>query len=66
MPGSVTHAAAETCDGPSATPTYTPTSSSGNPPLDTDLRRLVEAWGTLPRPLRAGIMAMVEASSLKE
>ncbi len=63
MLGSATDCAAETCDGPSATPTHTPISSSGNPPLDDELRRLVDAWPTLPGPVRAGILAMVEATA---
>ena len=35
---------------------------SGDPaPIDTDLRRLIDAWPTLPDPVRAGIIAMVKA-----
>ncbi len=34
-----------------------------NDPQDPDLRRLVEAWPTLPDPVRAGIVAMVEATA---
>ncbi len=62
MPGSVTDGATETCDGAPATPNSSHDSSGGNPPLEDDLRRLVEAWPTLPDPVRAGIVAMVEAT----
>ena len=35
---------------------------SGDPaPIDADLRRLIDAWPTLPDPVRAGIIAMVKA-----
>ncbi len=51
------------CDDAPATPAHNPDSSSGNPPLAPDLRRLVEAWPTLPDPVRAGILAMVEAEA---
>ena len=39
-----------------------PDSGGVNPPLDDDLRRLVEAWPTLPDPVRVGILAMIEAA----
>ncbi len=54
---------AKTCDGDPATPNSSHDSSSGNPPLDDDLRRVVEAWPTLPDPVRAGILAMIEATA---
>ncbi len=63
MPGSVTDCADQTCDGSSVTLTQGPTSSNGRPPLDPDLRRLVQAWPTLPDPVRAGILAMIEATA---
>ncbi len=50
-----------TCDGDPATPASSPDSSGRNPAPDDDLRRLVEAWPTLPDPVRAGILAIVEA-----
>jgi hypothetical protein len=31
-------------------------------PGDPDLRAVVDAWPTLPEPVRAGILAMVRAS----
>ncbi len=31
-------------------------------PVHDDLRHLIDAWPTLPRPIRAGILAMVEAA----
>jgi len=31
--------------------------------MDGDLRRLVDAWPTLPEPIRAGILAMVKAAT---
>ena len=49
------------CDNAPVTPSSSPSSSGGNPPLDADLRRLIRAWPTLPEPVRAGIVAMVEA-----
>ncbi len=52
-----------TCDGAPATPASSPDSSGGNPPRDDDLRRLIDAWPDLPEPIRAGIVAMVEAAS---
>jgi len=33
------------------------------PPADPALTRLVEAWPTLPDPIRAGILAMIDASA---
>ena len=36
--------------------------SAFSPPLDDDLAEIVEAWPTLPEPIRAGIVAMVRAS----
>ena len=33
------------------------------PITDADLTRIVEAWPALPEPIRASIMAMVEAAS---
>ena len=33
-----------------------------SPPLDDDLAEIVEAWPTLPEPIRAGIVAMVRAT----
>ena len=36
------------------------------PPLDPNLARVVEAWAGLPHAVRAGITAMVEASSAEQ
>ena len=35
---------------------------SSNDIEDSDLRRVAEAWPSLPGPVRAGILAMVEAT----
>ncbi len=40
-----------------------PGSRGGNSALDDHLRRLIDAWPTLPEPMRAGILAMVEAAA---
>ncbi len=62
MPGSVTDGAAETCEkGPTSARSHH-RNGTENPPQDPDLRRVVEAWPTLPAPIRAGIVAMVEVS----
>ena len=63
---SATNDDSRTCDGDSATPSSSPSSSGANPPLDDDLRRLMDAWPTLPEPLRAGILAIVKATSDQE
>jgi hypothetical protein len=36
--------------------------SANSDPIDPDLRRLIDAWPTLPEALRAGILAMVAAA----
>ena len=40
---------------------------TGNPPLrqpaDADLARLIDAWPTLPKAIRAGMLAMIDASA---
>ncbi|MSQ93827.1 MAG: hypothetical protein EXR98_04640 [Gemmataceae bacterium] len=36
--------------------------TSENAPLDADLRRLLDAWPTLPDPIKVGIMAMVRSA----
>jgi hypothetical protein len=33
------------------------------PDLPTDLARVIDAWPTLPEPIRAGILAMVRAAA---
>ncbi len=58
---SATAEEANACDGTPATPSSTPSSRDGNPPVDADLRRLIDAWPELPAVVRAGILAMVEA-----
>ena len=35
-------------------------------PIDPDLRRLIEAWPTLPEALRKGITAMIEAATPRD
>ena len=50
------------CGSAAATPSSSPGSRDENRPLDDDLRRLIDAWPTLPDPVRAGIAAMVEAA----
>ena len=62
MAGSITVADSESSGAACAHTSSSPGSSSGNPPLDDDLRRLVAAWPTLPAPIRARITAMVEAA----
>ena len=46
--------------------TYSPhksaTPANSNDIEDADLRRLVEAWPRLPDPVRAGILAMIDAT----
>ena len=49
--------------GDTASPSSSSSSSTANWPLDDDLRRLIDAWPTLPEPMRAGILAMVEAAA---
>ena len=50
-------------NGDPVTDSSSDSSSSGNPPLDDDLRHLIAAWPTLPDPVRAGIVAMVEPAA---
>ena len=59
---SATNDDSRTCDGDSATPSSSPGSRANNRPLDDDLRHLIDAWPTLPEPVRAGILAMVKAT----
>jgi hypothetical protein len=47
--------ARESAKGPEPTP-------STSPPLDANLARLIDAWPTLPGAIRAGILAMVDAT----
>ena len=35
------------------------------PGADSNLARLIEAWPTLPEPIRAGIVAMIDASAAR-
>jgi hypothetical protein len=42
---------------PKASPTIFPPV-----PADPDLRAIVEAWPTMPEPIKAGILAMVKAA----
>jgi len=34
-------------------------------PVDSDQQRILDAWPTLPEPLRAGILAMIEAARIE-
>ena len=43
-----------------ATPSSTPGNPTENHPSDPDLQRLINAWASLPEPVRAGIVAMVQ------
>ncbi len=52
-----------TCGGDSADTSSSPGSRGGNRPLNDDLCRLIDAWPTLPEPMRAGILVMVEAAA---
>ncbi len=52
-----------TCDAPAECVSSTRSSSVPGAAADDDLRRLVEAWPTLPDPVRAGILAMIEATA---
>ncbi len=51
------------CGGDSTDTSSSPGSRGGNPALDDHLRGLIDAWPTLPEPMRAGILAMVEAAA---
>ncbi len=62
-PSAQTTANTDTSSGDTATPSSSPGSRGGNPALDDHLRRLIDAWPTLPEPMRAGILAMVEAAA---
>jgi len=42
-------------------PACSPNSCTETDPADADLRRVVEAWPTLPESVRAGIVAMLAA-----
>ena len=59
---STTHDQTGACESRSATPSSSPSSSGGNPPLNDDLRGLIDAWPSLPEPVRVGIVAMVRAA----
>ena len=48
-----------------ATPSSSPGSRADNRPLDDDLRRLIDAWPTLPDAVRAGIVAMVKVTEAR-
>ena len=37
-------------------------SGAQTPPFDLDLQQLIDAWPTLPEPVRVGIVAMVRAA----
>ena len=50
-------AESDALDAPEASGT-----NENTPLADTDLRQLMDAWPTLPSPIRAGILAMVEAA----
>ena len=63
MPDSITDGAADTCDKAPASARSHHRNRPENPSQDADLRRLVEAWPTLPDPVRAGIVAMIEATA---
>ena len=63
LPGSVTNADTSTSEHAPATPSNSPSSSTATDPPDADLRRVVEAWPELPPAIRAGILAMVQASA---
>ena len=52
-----------TCDAPAERVSSTRSSSVPGAAADPDLRRLVEAWPTLPDSVRAGIPAMIEATA---
>ena len=60
---SAKNAESKTCGSGTATPSSTPSNTDQNSTLDGDLCRLIDAWPTLPKPLKAGIMAMVGASA---
>jgi len=52
-----------TCGAGGDNPTSSPTHSIGSRPEDRDLRRLVDAWPSLPEVVRAGIVALVDAAA---
>ena len=63
MPGSVTDGIAETCEKAPTSARSHHRNRPENPSQDADLRRVVEAWPTLPDPVRASIVAMIEATA---
>ena len=63
MLGSVSDEDARTCDRSSASTSSSPSSCAQEPSkTDPDLAKLIDAWPTLPQPLKAGIRAMVDAA----
>jgi hypothetical protein len=55
---STSNETADTCNSPPATPNSTPNKTADDP----DLRRVIDAWPTLPAAIRDGMAAMVEAA----
>ena len=51
---------ATTCEGASETPNSSHDSSNAT---EAELKQLIAAWPSLPEPVRAGILAMVAATS---
>jgi hypothetical protein len=58
-----THVGVDTYRETVASATYSATSYPSNPPDDADLRLIVAAWLSLPAAVRAGIVALVRAST---
>jgi hypothetical protein len=64
---STTPEATGTYKTPSATPTSNPDTSTTNPAgFEPDLAALIAAWPDLPKPIRAGIVAMVKAAVTRD
>ena len=63
---SITNAGADTYNGPSDAPTLNPTSWGADRPVDPDLRRVVDAWPTLPEPIRRAMLALVGSVTTTE
>ena len=49
-------------EGSSETPRSSHSSSNANPPQDDDLRRLTEAWPSLPSHIQAAIWALLDSA----
>ena len=50
-----------TCETDACNTSDIPSSSGADPPQDDDLRRVSEAWPTLPEPVKTGFVAMVKS-----